>query len=337
MKYDLLPCEGKFFKANLHAHSTVSDGKLTPAELKAHYKANGYSILALTDHELLVDHSYLDDEDFLTITGVEYAICEKKPWLEARTIEFNLYAKDQHNTTQVCFSPTSVVHGEKWRIPLVKYVGELHKKEYTVEYMQHVIDEAVANGFLVCLNHPTASMETIETIGQLDGYFAMEIYNHDSAICGIFEYNPGLYEALLRRGKNISCISSDDCHSNLPDDDPKCGRYGGFVMLKAKELAYDAVISALERGDFYASQGPLIHELYVQDDQVHIKCSPVKTIAMNAHHRPSHCLIAREDEHLTEATFPLPKDQPFIRFDLIDERGRHANTRAYDPNKYSCE
>ena len=38
------------YKANLHCHSTVSDGKLTPAELKDAYKNHGYSILCITDH-----------------------------------------------------------------------------------------------------------------------------------------------------------------------------------------------------------------------------------------------------------------------------------------------
>ena len=173
MRYYLLPEEGKFYKANLHAHSTVSDGKNTPAQLKELYKSNGYSILAMTDHELLVEHSDLDDEDFLTLTAVEYAIVEKKSWLEAKTLEFNMFARDQHNTTQVCFSPTSVKHGEVWRVPEVKYVGETLKKSFDKEFMQRVIDEANANGFLISLNHPYCSFIDIEDVGELEGLFAM--------------------------------------------------------------------------------------------------------------------------------------------------------------------
>ena len=52
---------------------------MTPAELKEHYKSQGYSIIAYTDHELIVDHSDLADEDFLPITGVEYAVLELEP------------------------------------------------------------------------------------------------------------------------------------------------------------------------------------------------------------------------------------------------------------------
>ena len=59
MKKYLLPHNTKFYKANIHAHSTVSDGALTPAELKQAYKEHGYSILSITDHFKLADHSEL--------------------------------------------------------------------------------------------------------------------------------------------------------------------------------------------------------------------------------------------------------------------------------------
>ena len=41
MKKYLLPRSGRFFKAGMHTHTTVSDGKMTPEETKAAYKALG--------------------------------------------------------------------------------------------------------------------------------------------------------------------------------------------------------------------------------------------------------------------------------------------------------
>ena len=38
MKHYLLPHGQNFYKANLHCHSTVSDGKLTPEEIKAQFE-----------------------------------------------------------------------------------------------------------------------------------------------------------------------------------------------------------------------------------------------------------------------------------------------------------
>lgn len=54
MKKYLLPETGNFYKANLHCHSTVSDGELTVEEIKKIYTEQGYSIVAYTDHEVLI-------------------------------------------------------------------------------------------------------------------------------------------------------------------------------------------------------------------------------------------------------------------------------------------
>ena len=77
MRKYLLPESGNFYKANLHCHSTVSDGAFTPEQIKDIYKAAGYSVVAYSDHNVLIDHSELDDEDFLTLTAVEIDVKKK--------------------------------------------------------------------------------------------------------------------------------------------------------------------------------------------------------------------------------------------------------------------
>ena len=37
MKKYLLPKDGTFYKANLHCHTTLSDGHLTPEEIKVYW------------------------------------------------------------------------------------------------------------------------------------------------------------------------------------------------------------------------------------------------------------------------------------------------------------
>ena len=331
MKTYLLPENGQFYKANLHAHSTVSDGAYTPEALKDIYKAKGYSVLAYTDHELLVDHSDLTDENFLALTAFEYAFIEKEDYGVNRTVEFNLFAKDPHNTTQVCFDPKYVMHGEKWRASVAKTVGEPFERVFTPECMQKVIDAGRENGFLVSLNHPGYSMITPEFFGNFQGLFAMEIYNHISFISsGVDEYNPAMYEDMLRRGHRLSCIAADDCHSGYPDTDHRCDRYGGFTMIKADSLEYGNIISALEKGNFYASRGPLIEELYIEDGAIHLHCSPAKYVVMNTHYRGNRISIAPEGENLTHVVFPVPgRNQNYFRFTVIDENGKQACTRAY--------
>ena len=60
----LLPENGNLYKANLHSHSTVSDGKFTPQELKEMYMERGYHAIAYTDHQVCVPHNELTDDNF---------------------------------------------------------------------------------------------------------------------------------------------------------------------------------------------------------------------------------------------------------------------------------
>ena len=143
MKKSLFPPKGKFYKANLHSHSTVSDGKHTPKEMMEYYKAHGYEILALTDHELLVDHSELNQEDFLLLPGYEYAFIEDVPYPEARTIELNLYPRKAQGFRQICFNPKNVMHGETWRCDTLEYVGEIFERSYSLDSIQKVINRVV--------------------------------------------------------------------------------------------------------------------------------------------------------------------------------------------------
>ena len=45
MKKYLLPENGQFYKANLHCHSTVSDGHLTPEEMLGHAESSNTTAL----------------------------------------------------------------------------------------------------------------------------------------------------------------------------------------------------------------------------------------------------------------------------------------------------
>ena len=76
MRKYLLPENGNYYKANLHCHSTISDGGLTPKQIKEIYMSRGYSIVAYTDHQLFVRHNDLTDENFLALNGYEADVTE---------------------------------------------------------------------------------------------------------------------------------------------------------------------------------------------------------------------------------------------------------------------
>jgi hypothetical protein len=60
---------GRWFKGNLHTHTTQSDGDRTPEQAIAWYREHGYDFLAITDHWVLTKGC--QEDGFLTITGAE--------------------------------------------------------------------------------------------------------------------------------------------------------------------------------------------------------------------------------------------------------------------------
>ncbi len=57
----------KWYKGNLHTHSTNSDGRLSPEEVIGLYREEGYDFLALTDHWFMGEER--QEENFLLLSG----------------------------------------------------------------------------------------------------------------------------------------------------------------------------------------------------------------------------------------------------------------------------
>jgi hypothetical protein len=193
--------------------------------------------------------------------------------------------------------------------------------------VQEVVNEAVKHGFLVSLNHPHYSFISPEFFGQINGLFAMEIHNQGSYYNSC-DYNPQMYDQMLRMGHKVFPIASDDNHRAYVYDDKTDIRPWGFNMIKAEALTHESVIKALENGDFYASQGPQIHELFVEDGVINVKCDEVKAIIM---HTKNRFFVQRHADVgcvLTSAQINVPKDE-YMWIEIVDAYGRRAVTRAY--------
>ena len=107
MKHYLIPESGRFYKANLHTHTTCSDGCKTPEEIKEIYKAHGYSVVAYTDHDVMINHSDLNDENFLAITSHEVetnGTLAPTPALAERVNQWNVSPKLAHSGNDASLS-----------------------------------------------------------------------------------------------------------------------------------------------------------------------------------------------------------------------------------------
>ena len=62
----------KFFKGNIHTHTSETDGDAPPDQVVNWYKKNGYDFLSVTDHDKLTPTPPgITNEKFITLNGVE--------------------------------------------------------------------------------------------------------------------------------------------------------------------------------------------------------------------------------------------------------------------------
>ena len=276
---------GRWWRANLHTHTTASDGALAPDLVCAKYREAGYHILAITDHERLTPCGCQPEADFLTIPGTEVG----------------------------------------W--PNVLHLGA--RKVVQGGTLPETLEAIQREGGLAVIAHPFST--TAESLLAVEGYQAIEIVNFFCLMHHEFgpEASPagealGLWDDLLRAGRRVWGIASDDAHfKDVPDF------AGAWVWVQAEELTEVEVLRAIEAGRFYASEGPQVHEVTVeQDGSLHVRSTPVAEVRLvtddseATHTRRSD---RGEDESFSVSLEGLGLMKPgYVRVELRDVQGRRA-------------
>ena len=330
----LLGKNKRFYKANLHCHSTKSDGGATVEQIKEIYKRNGYSVVAFTDHDAIHSNSHLNDEDFLAITSFELSIKED-PNLSTlvshkmRCAHFNLFALEENNLTTPCYSPIYDKYKTEWSEE-VKYDG-VYERKLTPECVNDIIGTAHEKGFLICLNHPSWSLLDATDYLAYEGLDMLEIYNHGCRLLGHPDDESAL-DVMARHGKAPFCVAADDNHSGRSLGSYGSDSLGGWVMIDSAALSYSEIMNALKRGDFYASCGPEIYSIVRDGDSVTVSCSPADRVYLSTDSRVRCSSISQEGEFLREATFKLKGCFDKFRIVVEDKRGKKAYSQFFNVN-----
>ena len=90
------------------------------------------------------------------------------------------------------------------------------------------------------------------------------------------------------------------------------------------------ILNALERGAFYSSCGPELHDFYVENGKAHVVCSPAAEIVLR--HLCTPYLVQRVipgQPDLTHAGFDVyPERQQYVRAVVTDVQGRRDAREA---------
>lgn len=287
--------QGKFFKGNIHTHTSFSDGKIPAREVAGIYKELGYDFLAITDHNRVFKSDELNDLIY-TIPALE--IHSSKPG----------FHKTHHMVALTSYSNDKVANGQiienaKWTEP-AKSAAALS-------------DMMSALGFDLVYCH--AVWSRMDTDEYMDADFtAMEIYN---GICEL-KYNQGTqllhWDTLLRKGKRVWGVAADDCHGGEGHN----GR--GFIMVKAPNLDDENILEAIRSGSFYSSRGPKIHDFHTDGLSVNISCSPVKRITFISYENLGGSFMF--ENPVNGHSMNLHPDTKYVRAEIEDENGMKAWT-----------
>ncbi len=316
------------YKTNLHCHTTYSDGSYTPEQIKQAYLGQGYSIVCYTDHNVLWDHSYLNDDRFFAMLGIEidvYAQDDPRSWTCNPAFHLNCYPRKTGQTAIPCYNPCHIRHGDLQEMTrkAQKFIGT---PDYQRDYhnFQEVIDHYVDEGFLVQLNHPTWSVQTTTDYEAIKNCFAIELYNHSSFTHGWNELNTHVWDDLLRQGHRLYGVATDDNHNRRPNT-RFWDAFGGFCFIQADALTQEAVTDALADGRFYASTGPRFRCLSLEGNTLHVECDPVDHIFVTATYRNAKIAYPDGKDTIDGADFDLSTFFPgYVRVTLVDRYGKQA-------------
>ena len=236
----------RWFKGNLHTHTTKSDGDAEPEWVAHWYKNHGYDFLVLSDHN---HRTILEQEvdGLLMVPGEEVSA-----GIEMGEIPIHING-----------------------VGVTRVVEPIHGDDI-VTTLQANVDLIREAGGIVQINHPNFRWAFDHThISQVTGAHLIEVHNSHPAVNNLgAPGRPGsedIWDRVLSSGRVLFGTATDDSH-NYHDWLPHLSNPGrGWVMVAAKELSKDAVVCALEEGRFYSSTGVTLHSYRHDDTKIEIQ------------------------------------------------------------------
>ncbi len=286
---------GRFWRGNLHTHSTLSDGKLSPQQVCQLYRESGYDFLALTEHFM---------------ERYSYAIADTRPF---RTADFTTLIGAELHTGRI-------ENGLLWHILAVGL--PLDFAPYPPgETGPQVAARALEAGAYVAIAHPNWYNLSEADALSLGPVHAIETYNGDTEDHNDRAESWYMLDRLLEQGHRYYALATDDAHI----DGTRADALRGWVHVKAEALEPEAILAALKAGHYYSSTGPRILDVQVSPgESITIRCTPASRIMVTGSGWQAEYTSG---PGLIEATLPLQNIKaPYCRVTVRDAHGGRAWT-----------
>lgn len=184
------------------------------------------------------------------------------------------------------------------------------------ESAQTMINKISSEGGCAVLAHPAWSLNDISDAQELKGFAATEIYNsvseHGTSLRAYSDY---YVDMCAVKGVYLGIFAVDDAHYYGGIDDRK-----GWVMVKADELSDEAIVSAIKKGDYFASQGPTL-SVTRDGDKITVETSPCDKIAIHSNCAWLPNRVA-EGKGVTRHEYVFRNEEKWLRVEVRDGEKR---------------
>lgn len=312
---------GNWYKGNLHSHTTISDGMLTPEQNVKLYQDHGYSFLCLSEHDIYTDfRKQFNNDTFIILPGIEAsAILYREKGSSERYRIHHLHGI--LGTEDMQAGATEGIFTHLQYIPPKKFFGEWTG----AQACQEIHDMLRSHGCVTTYNHPIWSRVEEKEFIYTEGLSALEIFNFNTVQESNTGYDVVYWDRMLRMGRKINAFASDDNHNEGLFED-SCG---GWICVQASELTHDSIIQNFIDGNYYSSSGPGIYDWGIRDGRAWIDCtevSRVNFIAGNIINDGTTVLGKSSKDSLCHAEYQLKGHEAYIRAEVTDKYGRTAWT-----------
>lgn len=188
---------------------------------------------------------------------------------------------------------------------------------------QDAVDRVVAAGGLCIVAHPYWCGFTSAEVMTLKSVSAMEVYNSECRYIGR-GYNMQLWDEVLDAGSLLPPVAVDDLHGAESFS-------LGWTMIAAKDCSVSSLMNALREGSMYASQGPEIFSMTLENKIFRAEFSPCTEAIVMSNRSRGFCGMVepRSSERKKECNaveFDLSKVAPenYLRLQIMDRDRRYA-------------
>ena len=273
-----------WYKGNLHTHTNISDGLLSPEATIDLYQKAGYDFIAITDHNIFYEGS--EQDNFTILSGTELHIND----YDTRKA-FHIVGIDMDAEAEIPSTPKP----------------------------QDLIDGIVKQNGLAILAHPAWSFLTHDDAINLKDYMGIEIWNTVSETRSNRGYSASFIDTVASKNCIKAIFAVDDTHFfsddlfggyimlNSPslstEDIVKNIKQGNFYASQGPEIRQITI----EKNKIHIETSPVSQISFMSDNFYDAKR-----------------VIRGEGELIDSAIYTCGEKDNWVRIECLDSEGRRA-------------